>query len=104
MPFSRFYFKDLTSISNADPAVFTLTDHELQEGDQIRLETTGTLPTGLKVKTDYWVVYNGIGTGVFQVSESEGGEPLVTTGSQSGQLSFIQRNRAGLTPRPEDNR
>jgi len=106
MPFSRFYFTDLTSISNADPAVFTLVDHGLQVGDRIRLETDGTLPTGLAVKTDYWVVYNGLSTSTFQVttSDSEYGTPLATTAAGSGTHSFIQMNRAGLTPMPENNR
>lgn len=102
--FSRIYFTDLTSISNADPAVFTLTDHGLYEGDTIRLETTGTLPAPLAVKTNYYVVYNGIGTGVFQVSTQKGGDPVATTAAGSGTHSFIKRNRASLEPRAEDNR
>lgn len=103
MTFSRFYFKDITTISNADPAVVTLTDHELQVGDRIRLETTGALPSPLAVKTDYYVVYNGLGTGVFQVASADGGEPIATTDAGSGTHSFIQMNRAGLTPRQQDN-
>lgn len=102
--FSLNYFTNLTSISNADPAVFTLTDHGLYEGDKIRLETTGTLPSPLAVKTDYYVVYNGIGTGVFQVSATDGGTPIATTTAGSGIHSFIKRNRASLTPRYADNR
>jgi len=104
MPFSRFYFTDLTTITAADPAVFTLADHGLQEGDKIRLETTDTLPTGLAVKTDYWVVYNGLSTSAFQVATSDGGTPLATTGAGAGTHSFIQRNRAQLTPRPQNTR
>jgi len=104
MAFSRFYFADLTSISSADPAVFTLADHGLQIGDRIRLETTDTLPTGLKVKTDYYIIYNGLGTGVFQVSTVDGGTPLATTGAGAGTHSFIQMNRARLTPRPQNSK
>ena len=103
MPFSRFYFTTIT-ISTADPAVFTLVDHELQIGDRIRLETTGALPTGLSVETDYWVVYTGITTSSFSVSTSDGGEPIATTVDGSGTQSFIQMNRASLTPRPQNNR
>lgn len=102
--FSRNYFTSLDSISNADPAVFTLADHELYEGDLIRLETTGTLPTGLSLLTDYYVVYNGIGTGVFQVSSTAGGTPIATTGAGSGTHSFIKKNGARLTPLYENNR
>lgn len=102
--FSRLYFVDLTTISSADPAVFTLTDHGLIEGDIIRLETTGALPTGLNLLTDYYVVYNGIGTGVFQVSTSKDGTPIATTAAGSGTHSYIRRNKAGLSPEQENNR
>ena len=104
MAFSRFYFTDLTTISNADPAIFTLVDHGLQIGDRIRLETTGTLPTGLSLLTDYYVVYNGLGTSVFSVASSDKGDPIETTAAGSGTHSFIQMNRASLTPRYQDNR
>lgn len=102
--FSRIYFIDLTSISNADPVVLTLTDHGLVEGDKIRLETTGTLPTGLELLTDYFVVYNGLATGTFQVSTIRGGTPLATTGAGSGTHSYSKRNRANLSALQEDNR
>lgn len=102
--FSRLYFIDLTSISSADPAVFTLTDHGLVEGDKIRLETTGTLPTGLSLLTDYYVVYNGITTSTFQVSARPGGTPIATTAAGSGTHSYIRRNKARLAPKFEDNR
>ena len=102
--FSRLYFISLTTISNANPAVFTLVDHGLVPGDRIRLETTGTLPTGLAVKTDYYVVYNGLTTSTFQVSTSDEGTPLATTGAGSGTHSYIRMNKAGLRPRYEDSR
>ena len=102
--FSRFYFINLTSISNADPAVFTLVDHGLQVGDRFRLETTGILPTGLLVKTDYFVIYAGLLTIAFQVSQRRNGTPLVTTGAGSGTHSYIKMNRANLRPRQENNR
>ena len=103
MTFPRRYFTDLTSISNADPAVFTLVDHGLYEGDKIRLETTGTLPAGLVLLTDYYVVYNGLGTSVFQVATRVDGVPIATTAAGSGTHSFIKRN-TGLSPRYENNR
>ena len=102
--FSRIYFVNLTSISNADPAVFTLTDHGLIPGDRIRLETTATLPTGLAVKTDYYVVYNGLTTSTFQVSTSNEGTPLKTTAAGSGTHSYFRMNRAALSPRYENSR
>ena len=102
--FSRNYFTNLTTISNADPAVFTLVDHGLVEGDKIRLETTATLPTGLELLTDYFVVYNGIGTSLFQVSTTPGGTPIATTGAGSGTHSYIRRNKGGLRSMVEDNK
>lgn len=101
--FSRIYFINLTTISNADPAVFTLVDHGLAPGDRIRLETTGTLPTGLNLLTDYYVVYNGLTTSTFQVSASDGGTPIATTGAGSGTHSYFRMNKAGLEPIYEDN-
>ena len=104
MTFSTFYFTDLTSISKADPAVCTLVDHGLHIGDRIRLETDGTLPTGLAVKTDYWVVYNGLTTSTFQLAISDGGTPIETTVASTDTHSFMKMNRAGLIPRVEGKR
>ena len=104
MKFSRHHFRNLTSISTADPAVFTLTDHELTEGDTIVLETTGSLPTGLLVKTKYYVVYNGLTSSTFQVASSQGGTPIATTADGSGTQSFLKRNNAGIRPMVQDNR
>ena len=102
--FSRLYFINLTTISNADPAVFTLTDHGLAPGDRIRLETSGSLPTGLAVKKDYVVVYNGLTTSTFQVSTFDGGSPLATSSAGSGTHSYIRMNQAAFKPMWEDNR
>lgn len=102
--FSRLYFINLTTISNANPAVFTLTDHGLAPGDRIRLETTGSLPTGLAVKTDYYVVYNGLTTSTFQVSTGNGGDPLATTSAGSGTHSYMRMNKAALAPAYQNNR
>jgi len=102
--FSRFYFINLTSISQADPAVITLVDHGLTEGDVIRFETTGTLPAPLAVKTDYFVVYNGLTSSAFKISNYAGGEPIATTAAGSGTHSYIKRSRARLAPIYENNR
>ena len=51
MKFGRYTFITVT-ISAATPAVFTSTAHELAEGDKVRFETSGTLPTGLSLLTD----------------------------------------------------
>jgi len=84
--------------------VFTLVDHELYIGDRIRLETTGTLPTGLTADTDYYVVHNGISTSAFQVSFRQNGTPIATTAAGSGTHSFIKLSPLGLRPRYQNNR
>lgn len=103
MDFSRFIFQTFT-VTVASPAVFTVTEHGLAPGDTVRFETTGALPTGLVVDTDYYVVINGIGESVFQVSETKDGTPINTSGTQSGTHSYIKTNRASLKPRYENNK
>jgi hypothetical protein len=97
MKTSRFYYITFT-VTVADPAVFTSTDHELYEGDTIWFETTGALPTGLSIHTTYYVVLNGLTASTFQISTSRYGDPIVTTGTQSGTHTWIKTNRARLTP------
>lgn len=103
MKFSKFNFITFT-VTIADPAVFTSATHELSPGDTVWLETTGTLPTGLSVDTTYYVIINGITADSFQLSESYGGDPIVTTGTQSGSHTWIKTNRASLHPKYENNR
>jgi len=103
MLFSKFRFITFT-VTVADPAVFTSVDHELYAGDTVWLETTGAIPTGLSVDTTYYVLINGITADVFQLSASDGGDAIVTTGTQSGVHSWIKTNRARLTPKVEDNK
>jgi len=103
MRFSKHVFTTFT-VTIADPAVFTSTAHELYEDDTLILETTGALPTGLSVDTTYYVVLNGITSNTFQLATSKGGDPIVTTGTQSGTHSYIKTNRAKLNPKIEDTR
>lgn len=85
---------NLTSISNASPAVFALNNHGLKAGQGIILQTTGTLPTGLSVETPYYVKSVGLTTNAFEVSATGGVGPLEgtavnTSGAGSGTHSFI---------------
>lgn len=48
------------TISNASPAVVSLSNHGQLTGDCIHITTTGTLPTGLSPSTDYFVVVIGV--------------------------------------------
>jgi len=103
MEFSKYNFKTFT-VTVAHPAVFTSTTHELYTDDRIILETTGALPTGLTADTEYWVIRNGITADTFQLSETQGGDHIVTTGTQSGTHSYLKVNRARLEPLAENNR
>lgn len=74
----------LTSISNASPAVFTLTAHGLTTGDAIVLTTTGGLPTGLALLTIYYVIAAGLTANAFEVSATIGGSAINTSSAGSG--------------------
>lgn len=78
----------LTSISNASPAVFTLTSHGLSAGDAIQLTTSGALPTGLSTGTVYYVISAGLTSSTFRVSATVGGAAINTSGAGSGTHSF----------------
>ena len=112
MSFSKFYFKTVT-ISAASPAVFTCVDHGLYPGDEIILNTTVALPTGLTASTGnitkkYYVIRNGLTTSTFQVSavqdnDNYAGTPVNTSATGSGTHSFLKVNRARLEPYIENN-
>lgn len=70
------------TITIASPAVVTAAAHGLVEGQKIRLTTTGALPTGLAIATDYFVRY--LTTSTFNLSATPQGALINTTGSQSG--------------------
>jgi hypothetical protein len=89
----------LTSISNASPAVFTLTAHGLSIGDAIVLSTTGGLPSGLVVGTIYYVATTSFGANSFKVADTLAhalaGTNLINTSSAgSGTHSFTAQHTA----------
>ena len=63
------------------------TNHSLDEGDVIRFATTDTLPTGLALSTDYYVVGTPA-TNTFFVSVTESGTPIVYTDGGTGTHSW----------------
>jgi len=63
------------------------TNHSLDEGDVIRFTTTDTLPTGLALATDYYVVGTPA-TNTFFVSATESGTPIVYTDGGTGTHSW----------------
>lgn len=70
------------TVTIASPAVVTLAGHGLQNGDRVRLFTTGALPTNLSANTDYYV--KSAATNTFRLATTSGGSDINTAGTQSG--------------------
>ena len=87
------YFTDFgtCAISNGTPGVVTQTAHGLLTGSCISFSTTGALPTGLAVDTQYFVVYNDADS--FWVSSTLAnaiaGTRIATSSAGSGVHSLI---------------
>lgn len=92
------------TISVASPGVFTKQRHGLQAGDRIQLLTTGTLPTGLSADTYYYVLSSGLTENTFQVSATEGGSAINTSGSPSGNHYYTAEKRSGMRAAQQNNR
>ena len=87
---------DLTfTVTIASPAVFTATAHGITTNDRVRLYTTGALPTGLSANTTYFVISAGLTADAFELSETEGGAAINTSGSQSGTHRFAVEGGGG---------
>lgn len=76
------------TVTIASPAVFSATAHGLVANDTVVFATTGALPTGLTAGTTYYVIAAGLTADAFQVSTSQGGSAVNTTGTQSGTHTF----------------
>ncbi len=76
----------------ASPAVFSKTGHGLIAGDKLHFTTTGGLPSGLAINTDYFVIAAGLTADAFQVSATRAGTTIATTGSQSGVHTLYASN------------
>lgn len=63
---------------------------------QIKLYTTGTLPTGLTQGSPVYVINRNIVTDEFQVSATQGGAAIDFTGSGSGAHEWRQYGGAGI--------
>ena len=98
MKFSRNYW----TVFTASGASLTSTAHDLYVGDTVEFAATTSLPTGLSTDTTYYVVVDGLTADVFQVSASEGGDPITTTSAGVGTLTFLKTNPARLKPNVED--
>lgn len=72
------------TVTIASPGVFTKTAHGYVVGDKVHFTTTGALPTGLSVNTDYFIIAGGLTANAFEVAITPGGAAVNTSGSQSG--------------------
>lgn len=74
------------TVSIATPAVVTLNGHGLATGNCVELTTTGALPTGLSVNTNYYVIY--VNANTFNLAttfaNALAGTKINTSGTQSG--------------------
>lgn len=85
--------KGTFTVTIASPGVFTLNAHGLATGDCVSLSTTGALPTGLAVATNYYVVY--VSANTFNLATTYANAiatvptKINTSGSQSGTHSLL---------------
>lgn len=87
------------AISIASPAVITKTAHGFTAGvSKVVFGTTGALPTGLTAGTVYFVIAAGFGANTFEVSATDGGAAINTSGTQSGQQFLQCFGNAGNLP------
>jgi hypothetical protein len=91
------------TISIANPAVITRSNHGLKPGYQFSLTTPGTLPTGVDQVTVYYVISDGFTANSFRFSDEKNGAAIVTSGSQSGVHSYIVEGLARTTLRENYN-
>jgi len=81
------YTAQTFTVTIATPAVVTKTGHGFTGGERVRLTTTGALPTGLALLTDYFVEY--IDANTFYLNDASGTR-INTSGTQSGTHSFTR--------------
>ncbi len=87
------------TISLGSPATITATDHGLLANYIIEFDTDGTLPSGLNVLTQYYVLETGLTSSTFRVALSPNGTAINTTTSGSGTHSFYNTGLARTTLR-----
>lgn len=90
--------KGTCTITIASPAVITNTAHGLTENDVVAFTTSGTLPTGITAGVLYYVLATGLTADTFEISETAGGTPVTTAGSQTGTQTLIKKTPIALSP------
>lgn len=72
----------------------TETAHGMSDGDPVRFTTTGTLPTGLELGKDYYVLNAGVND--FEVEETIGGGAVLITAAAGGGTHTVAKMRSSL--------
>jgi hypothetical protein len=81
------------TITVASPATVTSAGHGLTNGKRVQFTTSGALPTGILANTTYFIV--NAATDTFNLSASQGGSLIGTSGGQSG--SHVVREVVSVT-------
>lgn len=77
-----------STFTAASNGLVTAVNHRVQEGDQIIVSSTGTLPTGLSASTPYFAV--GVTDNAFGLASVPGGQSVITAAG-SGTHSFYRK-------------
>jgi hypothetical protein len=87
------YFKTVKAractISVGVGALITKTGHGKVKGNIVRFTTTDTLPAGLAIDTDYFIIESGLTVDAFKVSATPNGTAIETTDAGIGTHSVI---------------
>lgn len=77
--------------SDTDPLAIHSDNHEFAAGERVKFTTTGTLP-GLTVGVTYYVSQKGLSPYSLEISETDGGDPIVSAAPQSGVHTVLASN------------
>lgn len=95
----------IVTLSIATPAVVSWVGHGLTADTAFQFTTTGVLPTGVSLLTNYYVLATGLTADSFRFAATIGGAAINTSGTQSGvhtaaatTASRVNLNFPGLTP------
>lgn len=78
--------KPVAAFTAATTDILTSAGHGLSVGDRVRFTTTTTLPAGLSLATDYYVI--SVTTNTFMVSKTLNGPTVDITSTGTGTHSF----------------
>ena len=87
------------TVSAANPAVVTAVGHAQLANYIVQFRTTGTLPAGLSLATNYYVLEADLTANTFKVAISPNGAPIVTTTTGTGTHRFVPAGLARTTLR-----